>query len=317
MYKTIFFFLLLLPLISFSQRINNQISYRDMNSDAYMRLSYDNDYFTGTDKYYTQGINLEVVSNSLRKNPLNFLLLRRDDKYTKYGIAVDHFGFTPTSIRSSEILQGDRPFAGNLSLKSFNVVYDAERNNIYTSSITLGVIGSRAGGEWMQTTIHEAIGDQLPIGWQFQIANDVIINYEVAVEKRLYTYYDSFLFNVSAGANAGTLSNKVHGGFNFRLGKLKPEIINEKTKGLQFYIFCESLVNAIGYDPTMQGGVFNRSSPYTIAAKDIKRLTFQQNFGVVLNFRKIYLEYFQSLLTPEFRGEKMHRWGGIKIGVKL
>ena len=258
-----------------------------------------------------------MVSNSLRKNPLNFLLLRRDDKYTKYGIAVDHFGFTPTSIRSSEILQGDRPFAGNLSLKSFNVVYDAERNNIYTSSITLGVIGSRAGGEWMQTTIHEAIGDQLPIGWQFQIANDVIINYEVAVEKRLYTYYDSFLFNVSAGANAGTLSNKVHGGFNFRLGKLKPEIINEKTKGLQFYIFCESLVNAIGYDATMQGGVFNRSSPYTIAAKDIKRLTFQQNFGVVLNFRKIYLEYFQSLLTPEFRGEKMHRWGGIKIGVKL
>lgn len=117
MYKTIFFFLLLLPLISFSQRINNQISYRDMNSDAYMRLSYDNDYFTGTDKYYTQGINLEVVSNSLRKNPLNFLLLRRDDKYTKYGIAVDHFGFTPTSIRSSEILQGDRPFAGNLSPK--------------------------------------------------------------------------------------------------------------------------------------------------------------------------------------------------------
>ena len=317
MYKTIFFFLLLPPLISFSQRINNQISYRDINSDAYVRLSYDNDYFTGTDKYYTQGINLEVVSNSLRKNPLNFLLLRRDDKYTKYGIAVDHFGFTPTSIRSGEILQGDRPFAGNLSLKSFNVVYDAERNNIYTSSISLGGLGPWAGGEWMQTTIHEAIGDQLPIGWQFQIANDVIINYEAAVEKRIFTYYDSFLFNVSAGANAGTLSNKVHGGFNFRLGKLKPEIINEKTKGLQFYIFCESLVNAIGYDATMQGGVFNRSSPYTISAKDIKRVTFQQNFGCVLNFRNIYIEYFQSLLTPEFRGGKMHRWGGIKIGVKL
>jgi len=77
------------------------------------------------------------------------------------------------------------------------------------------------------------------------------------------------------------------------------------------------LVNAIGYDATMQGGVFNRSSPYTIAAKDIKRVTLQQNFGVVLNFRKIYLEYFQSLLSPEFSGGKMHRWGGLKIGVKI
>ena len=89
MYKTIFFFLLLLPLISFSQRINNQISYRDMNSDAYVRLSYDNDYFTGTDKYYTQGINLEVVSHGLKKNPLNFLLLRSNDKYTKYIHLID------------------------------------------------------------------------------------------------------------------------------------------------------------------------------------------------------------------------------------
>ncbi|MFZ1360313.1 MAG: hypothetical protein WAS28_17585, partial [Saprospiraceae bacterium] len=59
------------------------------------------------------------------------------------------------------------------------------------------------------------------------------------------------------------------------------------------------------------------SSPYTIAGKDIKRITLQQNFGVVMNYKKIYLEYFQSLLSPEFSGEKMHRWGGIKIGVKL
>ncbi len=317
MYKSIFFFLLLLPLIAHSQRINNQISYRDMSSDAYVRLSYDNDYFTGTDKYYTQGINLEMVIPGLRKNPLNFLLFRSKDKITKYGVAIDHFGFTPTSIRSNEILQGDRPFAGNLSLKSFKTVYDEERNNIYTSSISLGVIGPWAGGEGMQTTIHRAIGDQLPIGWQFQIANDVIINYEAAVEKRLYTYYDSFLLNASAGANAGTLSDKVHAGFNFRLGKLKPELNTDKTKGLQFYIFSESLVSAIGYDATMQGGVFNRSSPYTIATKDIKRFTFQQNFGVVMNYKKIYLEYFQSLLTPEFSNSKAHRWGGLKIGLKV
>lgn len=82
-------------------------------------------------------------------------------------------------------------------------------------------------------------------------------------------------------------------------------------------MFGESIINGIGYDATMQGGIFNKQSPYTIDAKDIKRITFQQNFGCVLNFKKLYLEYFQSLLSPEFRNGKMHRWGGLKIGLGL
>jgi len=292
------------------------MSYRNMG-DSYIRLSYDNDYFTKTDRYYTQGINLEYINPILKKNPLNILLLKSNTKPVRYGIAADHFGFTPTSIRSNEILVGDRPFAGCLSVKSFNIITDTERNNIYTSSITLGVIGPWAGGEGMQKGIHRAIGDQLPLGWQHQIRNDVIVNYEVAIEKQIYAYYDSFVFNISSGINAGTLSDKIHAGFNFRLGKLNPLFISEVKNNFQFYMFGESIINGVGYDATMQGGIFNRTSPHTIGSKDIRRFTFQQNFGCVLNFKKLYFEYYQSLLSPEFRNGKMHRWGGLKIGVVI
>lgn len=315
MYKTLYLLLLLVPLNTYSQRINNNISYRDMGRNSYFRLSYDNDYFTKTDRYYTQGINAEWVSPVFSKNPLNFLLLKSRDKRVNYGIAVDHFGFTPTSIRSEEVLEGDRPFAGNLSLKSFSVIFDADHSSIYTSAISFGVIGSKAGGEGMQKGIHRAIGDIEPLGWQHQIANDIILNYEVSIEKRLYQYRNNFALNASSGIRLGTLIDKINAGINFRLGWLDPDLYSGKTRKLQIYFFSESLVSGIGYDATLQGGIFNRSSPYTINTNDINRLTFQENFGGVFKWNKIYLEYFQSILTREFKSGKIHRWGGIKIGL--
>ena len=158
MSRMVYLLLLILPLFAYSQRINNTISYRNISNDSYFRLSYDNDYFTSSDRYYTQGINAEWVSPVFRKNPLNFLLLKSRDKPVKFGIKADHFGFTPTSIKSNEILKNDRPFAACLSISGFSMIYDSDRNNIYTSSFSLGVIGSWAGGEGMQKGIHRFCG---------------------------------------------------------------------------------------------------------------------------------------------------------------
>ena len=57
----------------------------------------------------------------------------------------------------------------------------------------------------------------------------------------------------------------------------------------------------------MQGGLFNRSSPYTIAADAINRFSFQADYGLVINYKKIYLEYCQSILTKEFNTGHFHR----------
>ena len=82
-------------------------------------------------------------------------------------------------------------------------------------------------------------------------------------------------------------------------------------------MYGQSRVNFIGYDATMQGGLFNRTSPYTIAASDVSRITFQADAGIIVNFKKLYLSYTQSFLTKEFRTGTYHRWGGISVGVGL
>lgn len=73
----------------------------------------------------------------------------------------------------------------------------------------------------------------------------------------------------------------------------------------------------IGYDATLQGGLFNKSSPYTIPSSDITRVTFQNNYGLVIIIHKINFEYFQSLLTKEFESGKFHRWGGMRVAISF
>lgn len=77
------------------------------------------------------------------------------------------------------------------------------------------------------------------------------------------------------------------------------------------------MVNLVGYDATLQGGVFNKSSPYTISSNDVTRFTFQSNAGVVVSLASLYLEYFQTYLTREFETGMSHQWGGVRVGVKF
>jgi len=77
------------------------------------------------------------------------------------------------------------------------------------------------------------------------------------------------------------------------------------------------MVNVIGYDATLQGGMFNKKSPYTISNKELERLTAQVNFGIIMQTRTMYFEYSRSLITREFEVGKSSKWGGIKVGFRF
>lgn len=59
----------------YAQAINNLLAHKNINSDRYLRLSYDNDFFSATDEYYTQGIDVELVLPQLKKFPASWLLV--------------------------------------------------------------------------------------------------------------------------------------------------------------------------------------------------------------------------------------------------
>ena len=291
-----------------------------MSSDSYFRFHYENDFFTATDYYYTQGISFELAAPSLRKNPLTVLLPKLKGSCATYGLTLDHVGFTPSSIRHTEIIYNDRPFAAYIMLKTFLVSTDTLHHRRLSTTLSTGVIGTAAFGEGMQKTIHNWLKNIEPLGWEHQIKNDVVLNYELSYERQLYYYKNIFLFSSLIKIQAGTLMDNVQVGCTIFAGKFNSPFsscASESENKFKLYCYAQPLVSLVGYNATLQGGLFNRDSPYTIASQHVTRTVFQTNFGLVLGFHKIYLEYCQSFISKEFDTGIIHRWGGIKIGVRF
>ena len=305
--------------IANAQVDNISPTYRNISSNKYFRIHYDNDFFTNSDYYYTQGISLELAHPSVSKFFLTKLLIKPNSHEMKYGVALNHFGYTPTSISSNEILDGDRPFAGTLYLKTFATATDNIKHRRITSALNTGIIGPAAGSKQMQTGIHRWLKNIMPKGWQHQVRNDIILNYQLNYEQQLLSFKKVLLLNAAAEVQAGTLKDKLSTGVNFMIGKFNSpygKSVNSKAtkKHVDLYIYGAPQISLVAYDATLQGGVFNRRSPYTIAATDISRITFQTSAGIVLNIGKLNLEYCQSYLTKEYRTGNFHRWAGIKMG---
>jgi len=312
--RKFYLLLVLLPWLCSSQRIDNTISYRDMGAEKYFRFHYDNDFFTATDYNYTQGYTFELVTPWLKKNPLNLILVQPDEsRQSRYGIAFEQTGFTPVDITALEFQYGDRPYAATIVLKSFTITTDAARNIRLSSAITLGMIGPAALGNEMQTSIHKWIDDDLPQGWKHQIKNDLILDYELALEKQLLNVSNIVIINSHSKIRVGTLNTYASTGLNMTFGLRGSPNVNN-IRPFQAYIYVHPVVSAIAYDATLQGGMFNKNSPYTIASSDLERIVLQNNFGAVIKFNSVYLEYSRAMITREFASGHSHKWGGFRVG---
>lgn len=319
--KTNFFLLLAAALLSlntsssYAQAISNTGAPRNISKDGYVRLSYDNDFFTATDQYYTQGIDLEVVLPGLGKGVLPSVLVKSGND-VRYGIGVQHNGYTPTTISSDAILYKDRPFAGTLMAKAFAISANYDLPYRLSSSVHLGIIGPAAGAQEMQTYIHHELNNLTPRGWEHQIKNDIILNYAVHYEQELFSIDRYLLLAGNAGADIGTLNTSISTGVTLMAGYFSSPFRNTgNTKGLSIYGYMTPTSNIIGYNATLQGGLLNRTSPHTFASADICRLLFRSRFGVVAAYRGIYLEYFQAYSTREFFTGRDYRYGGVQLGI--
>jgi lipid A 3-O-deacylase len=300
----------------FAQALNNTGIERSVNTDRYCRINYSNDYFTATDFYLTQAIQLEFVLPALSHVPVYNILYHPQNNETKYGLSLEHDAYTPMHYQRYEIQQGDRPFAACFFLNSFAISTNTAQKQRVSTTLSLGVIGPAAFGNAMQTYIHEQTNNALPLGWHNQIRNDVVLNYEVDYQKQLFALPDIFTLTADAQARIGTLNTKANAGFTLMAGYFHNPFASLSIKGrkIQFYGYDHPEINIVGYDATLEGGLFNRSSPYTISAADVSRLVFRNNWGLVMQIGKLYLEYYQSYMTKEFRTGMEHHNGGIQMG---
>jgi len=290
-----------------------------LKKDHYFKLNYDNDFFSATDRYYTQGILAELILPGLKKNPVSRALIKlKNASQNYYGLAFEQDCFTPVSIRHNTIYYGERPFAATMFLSNFLVSMSEEKKQRLTTSLDLGVMGSCAMCAEEQKGIHKALHNIQPLGWQFQIATDYIVNYRAKLEQGLYTA-KHFEFVGFGAARVGTLYDDISLGILFRAGFMNGYFKNlgltgqVSNKKFQLYVYANAKVSAVAYNATMQGGIFENNSVYTINTKILQRDVFIGSVGIVGAFKRFSLEYTKVYISPEFHNGLDHGWGHVVI----
>ena len=297
-----------------AQLIDNVSSLRAFGNENEIRLFYENDFFSAQDQYYSQGINLEYISPVLHKNPVNYFLVRLNSTKRLYGFSIEHNVFTPSSIRHDEILYHDHPFSACFLLKSFLRTQNESENTTVSSALSLGFIGPLAFGKQMQTGIHTWLNNLLPLGWDHQIRNDFVLNYQINYERNIYHLRDIINFSYCGGLNAGTLYDNLNSGLQFKIGKFNKH--SQKSK-YEIFLFAKSCASYSFYNATLRGGVFNRINEYVLEENEIEPLLLQNTIGINIRLNKMRVEYFQSVITKEFEAGTTHRYGGISLGYIL
>ena len=282
-----------------------------------IRLVFDNDIFNNTDYYYTNGVNIELITPLAKRSPLPRLLAGLSkSQINLYGFSLKQNIYTPTNPDISEVSVGDRPFSAFLTIGQFRESYNLQKKLSIKSSINFGVLGPASMGGVVQSSIH----DIEPIGWNNQISNNIVIDYSVKLEKGIISTPHAEV-NLTAGGNVGTIFNKVNGGFYIRTGSFisvfrGPATIFSSTSpksAIQYWFFVSGQTNLVFYDATLQGGLFNNSNPYVIRSENINRLVVKLSIGFAMYYKKIGVEFQNFYLSPEFKNAYDFRWGRIKL----
>ena len=299
------------------------------SQEIFFSINFDNDILDYTDRFYTNGIRFDLISPIFHQSPLNKLLL----PYWKsginyYGISLVQNIYTPSTTKVDTILSGDRPYSSYLYFGSFKITNDPKSKFRQSSELDLGVIGPFALGESVQKSFHSGVPpNSEPLGWEYQIKNDVILNYSVMMEKGVYMRRNLEIIG-NGSSSLGSLYTNMSGGFRFRTGIMNPYFSNlglsrhsknkeERLKTTQVYFFLTGNGKLVGYDATLQGGLFNKNSSYSLSASDISRFTFQGTLGLSFVYNGLKIDAEQFLLSPEFHNGWWHKWVHIALTFAL
>lgn len=293
--------------------------------ENYIRLDYDNDFFSATDRYYTQGILFSFIHPAVRYSPFSYILIRLNKKAKNYyGLYAEQDVFTPISIRykGGSIYYGERPFTAVFFISHGLTSINTEKHFLLRTQLDMGVMGPEAKGEEEQKGIHKALDNIEPLGWENQLATDVVANYRIRAEKGFVNnkHVECTMFS---NLRAGTLYTDLGVGLFSRVGIFSPYFENlglekrasARKNNFKVWLQGRASARAVAYNATLQGGIFNHSSVYTLKSGEVSRAVAELMGGIVIAYKRVSLEYSRFYVTPEFKTGVDHGWGKCAVAV--
>ncbi len=290
---------------------------QNQTNKTIVSLTVDNDFFFFIDRYYTSGIEISYSNKILRKFPLVKLMLPSNSDFKDYySVSLIHRIYTPEKTLTPKIVTDDRPYAAYVITGVNKSSYNNSEKVLLRSSFYLGFIGSVAGGEQIQNTLHSFTDIAYKSeGWHHQMKNDLCMMYSASIEKGIIStpYVE---INGDITATLGVPHTEASIGSYFRTG-----FFNDYFRGISIdisedinaWLFCSGHIKYVHYNATLQGGTYNQDNDFTYY--EIEPILLQGNYGIVVQYKSLLIKYSYVVLSPEFRNGWWHRWGHIELSL--
>ena len=300
-------------------------------------LYYENDFFGGQDRHYTNGFKFSWLSGDLgdwgqtgwRQTFIERLPFVNDPGTQKnFGFAFGQFMYTPQDISRVPPDPTDRPYAGWSYLE---LTFISKTPKVMDSlSIQMGMVGRASQADEFQRAVHEWINDERPLGWDYQLQNEFGLNIVYERKWRLYARaFNDWVgadFIPHAGFSLGNVQTFVNAGFTLRMGFNLPSdfgvslirgasLPNGPTddkdprvsvrRKWSLFVFGGGEGRGVGRDIFLDGNTF-RDSP----SVDKNYFVGDAFYGVGVIMGKWQLTYSEAIRTREFKGQKGENYYG-------
>ncbi|MEJ7558523.1 MAG: lipid A deacylase LpxR family protein [Pedobacter sp.] len=306
-------FFLLVTNYGYSQDYKNEFGFRSEN-DAYLAQ--------GSDRYYTNGLFLNF------RRALDQSKLKAGLEKKIYEISLGQKMYNPISGYAPDPARHDRPFAGYLYAGGA-LSWFKSNESVLRVSAEIGTVGPGSLAEDGQELLHNTVGFYELAGWEYQIRNEAAINLSVQYTKLIHRLVDNAAdLSFEGYANVGTTFSGAGAGILLRAGSINQLFNssylnatvehNAKTKGIvarEIFFYAKPQLNFVGYDATVQGSMFNNTSPVTF---DVKPIVFAQQLGFNYSSKRFTFDFGVILQTKEIESTaRAHQWGVISMNYRF
>jgi hypothetical protein len=314
-----------------------------LDNDAFALLPLDQDYTGGIAvtlygkraKYYPT--RLEYLRNKIDLWTGADRRYRSKDVFKLHSIGFGATAFTPKDTSASTPIYDDRPYASLVYIANTEQVVLLDENRVYQSTLMVGALGLGLA-EYLQNSIHSALGQGAANGWDNQISNGGELTFRYTLGRQI-THVKHYVKSgidyeiKSAGDISVGYLTDVSLGINTRFGNIhspwwsfnphQADYVNmgvpisrtDRSAGVKELFFWSGLnLRYRFYNATLQGQF--RDSAVTFSASEMNPWIVEAWFGVTRRFNSgRTFSFVLRARTSELRVEKRNPlWAGIIFG---
>ena len=284
---------------------------------AIFNVSLENDYFSGEDNGYTNGVRFSYLSPEnhtprIVENLAASIPFFAHSGHRRWQFEVGQNMYTPSNISTRAPQPNDRPYAGWL-YSSVGILNDTGKR-LDNLQLTLGMVGPASGAAETQDFIHKLTDSPDPRGWRYQLQNElgVVLTYERKWRSMYEFSPGGWAVDItpSMGGSVGNVYTNATVGGVVRLGldlpaDYGPPLIRPSLPGSDFfipsaevgwYLFAGVEGRAVARNIFLDGNTFRNSH-----SVDKENLVGGLQAGIAFTYDDMRIAYTQVLRTKEFK----------------